>query len=90
MDGVATGPDGSVGAEIVGIGGRMSEPYVGNEPMGAAGAEVAAAAGPAKYGVPESVTAAWLLTDGAAVAGGASTAGAVARAVAAGTSDTGG
>ena len=67
----------------------MSEPYVGNEPMGAAGAEVPAAAGPAKYVVPESVTAEWL-TDGAAVAGGASTAGAVAGAVEAGTSDTGG
>src|SRR5882757_481236 len=38
-DGVAAGLDGRVGAEIVGIGGRMSEPYVGNEPMGAAGAE---------------------------------------------------
>jgi hypothetical protein len=67
----------------------MSEPYVGNEPMGAAGAEGAAAAGPAKYVAPESVTAEWL-TDGAAVAGGASTADAVAGAVAAGTSDTGG
>ena len=88
MDGLTAGPDGSVGAEIVGIGGRMSEPYVGNEPMGAAGAE-AAAAGPAKYVVPESVTAEWL-TDGAAAAGGASTAGAVAGAVEAGTSDTGG
>jgi hypothetical protein len=65
----------------------MSDPYVGNEPMGAAGAEVAAAAGPAKYVVPESVTEEWL-TDGAAVAGGASTAGAVAGAVEAGTSDT--
>jgi hypothetical protein len=89
MDGLATGPDGSVGAEIVGIGGRMSEPYVGNEPMGAAGVEVAAAAGPAKYVVPESVTEEWL-TDGAAAAGAASTAGAVAGAVEAGTSDTGG
>jgi hypothetical protein len=67
----------------------MSEPYVGNEPMGAAGAEEAAAAGPAKYVAPESVTAEWL-TDGAAVAGGASTADAVAGAVAAETSDTGG
>jgi hypothetical protein len=67
----------------------MSEPYVGNEPMGAAVVEVAAAAGPAKYVVPESVTAEWL-TDGAAVAGGASMAGAVAGAVEAGTSDTGG
>jgi hypothetical protein len=67
----------------------MSEPYVGNEPMGAAGAEVAAAAGPAKYVAPESVTAEWL-TDGAAVAVGASTAGAVAGAVEAGMSDTGG
>jgi len=67
----------------------MSEPYVGNEPMGAAGTEGAAAAGPAKYVAPESVTAEWL-TDGAAVAGGASTAGAVAGAVDAGTSDTGG
>jgi hypothetical protein len=68
----------------------MSEPYVGNEPMGAAGAELAAAAGPAKYVVLESVTAEWLLTDGAAVDGGASTAGAVAGAVEAGTSETGG
>ena len=68
----------------------MSEPYVGNEPMGAAGVEVAAAAGPAKYAVPESVTAEWLLTDGAAVDDGASTADAVAGAVEAGTSDTGG
>ena len=68
----------------------MSEPYVGNEPMGAAGAEEAAAAGPAKYVVPESVTAEWLLIDGAAVDGGASTAGAVAGAVEAGTSDTAG
>jgi hypothetical protein len=67
----------------------MSEPYVGNEPMGAAGAEEAAAAGPAKYVAPESVTAEWL-TAGAAVAGGVSTADAVAGAVEAGTSDTGG
>lgn len=66
----------------------MSEPYVGNDPMGAAGAEEAAAAGPAKYVAPESVTAEWL-TAGAA-AGGTSTAGAVAGAVEAGTSDTGG
>ena len=87
MDGLTAGLDGSVGAEIVGIGGRMSEPYVGNEPIGAAGVE--AAAGPAKYVVPESVTAEWL-TDGAAVAEGASTAGAVAGGVEAGTSDTGG
>jgi hypothetical protein len=45
----------------------MSEPYVGNEPMGAAAAEGAAAAGPAKYVEPESVAEEWL-TDGAAVA----------------------
>ena len=68
----------------------MSEPYVGNEPKGAAGAEEAAAAGPAKYVAPESVTAEWLLiADGTDVCG-ASTAGAVAGAVEAGTSDTGG
>lgn len=68
----------------------MSEPYVGSGPMDPAGAEGAAAAGPAKYAAPESVTAEWLLIDGADVDEGASTAGAVAGAVEAGTSDTGG
>ncbi len=56
-DEIPAGLEGRVGAEIVGVGGRMSDPYVGKGPAGAA-ADGAAAAGPAKYGVPESVTAA--------------------------------
>ena len=49
----------------------MSEPYVGNEPMGAAAAEGAAAAGPAKYVAPESVTAELPLMVGGAEGAGA-------------------
>jgi hypothetical protein len=78
-DEIPAGLEGRVGAEIVGAGGRMSDPYVGKAPAGAA-ADGAAAAGPAKYDVPESVTAAWLLTDGAGAGGGASNAGACAAA----------
>ncbi len=77
-DEIPAGLDGIVGAEIVGVGGRMSDPYVGKGPAGTA-ADGAAAAGPAKYGVPESVTEAWLI-DGAGAGGGASTAGACAAA----------
>ncbi len=70
----------------------MSDPYVGNGPIGAAGAEGAAVAGPVKYVVPESVTEEWLLIAGGGDDAGASTAGAcaVAGTVEAATSDTGG
>jgi hypothetical protein len=55
-----------VGAETVGVGGRMSDPYVGNEPAGAAGAAGVEAAGPDIYVVPESVTTDWLAIGGGA------------------------
>jgi hypothetical protein len=82
-DEIPEGLDGMVGAEIVGAGGRMSDPYVGNDPAGTAGAAGADdAAGPAKYVAPESVTEVWLTTGGGAAdaGGGASTAGACAAA----------
>jgi hypothetical protein len=78
-DEIPAGLEGRVGAEIVGAGGRMSDPYVGIGPAGAA-VDGAADAGPAKYDVPESVTEAWLAIGGAAAGGGASTAGACAAA----------
>ena len=80
-DEIAEGLDGIVGAEIVGAGGLMSDPYVGSGPTGPAGAEGAEAVGPVKYVVLESVTEVWLtIGGGAAEAAGAdvSTAGACA------------
>jgi hypothetical protein len=77
-DEIPAGLEGRVGAEMVGVSGRMSDPYVGNGPAGAAAEGAAAAAGPAKYVAPESVIAAWLETGAGAAVGGASTAGACA------------